>query len=245
MLESFVLLEIVGTCRPREVVDVFLIEMMRAATLGIIYYVALGPGRADDPVPRDGQPHVIGSEVRKEFGRQMKLVTIPAAVFQDADFREPLGDEVVIRNGTRARERSWHVRRPLNVEIDRLARTYRFRQREFRHGLVLGIPVVRSDEAKARRDLLCRAATGWDELRRVDHDRRPFGGIAGPSGQTGERTLAHPRGTLVAPGVVIEMELDRSRWMGREVTPRDPLVALDRARRIIQPCRDRVVGVAR
>src|SRR3954453_16361888 len=137
MLESFVLLEIVGTCRPREVVDVFLIEMMRAATLGVIYSVALGPGRADDPVARHGQPHVIDSEVRKKFGRRMKLVTIPAAVFQNADLREPLGDEVIIRNGTRACERSWHLRRPLNVEIDRLAGTYRFREREFRHGLVL------------------------------------------------------------------------------------------------------------
>ena len=78
----------------------------------------------------------------------MKLVTVPAGVFQHPQFREPLGDEVVVANHSGPCEGSGHPRGPLNLELNRIAGTNRSRERQFCHCPVVGITIVRRNEAE-------------------------------------------------------------------------------------------------
>ena len=68
MLEAFAPFEIVWTGSPREIVNVFLIEVMGAAAVHPVSDILLDTGGSDDPVARDGEAHVVDTEVGEEFG---------------------------------------------------------------------------------------------------------------------------------------------------------------------------------
>src|SRR3972149_10050104 len=129
----------------------------------------------------------------------MKLVAVPAGVFQHADLREPLRDEVVVADASRARERAWHARRPAKLDVDGLARPDGLVERNAQHRLVEGGPVVRRDErGPIDAVLLADADQGHVDAAEV---------LEGPAGQRAVAPallLAHPGRVAVAPGVPVE-----------------------------------------
>src|SRR3954471_13582288 len=109
MLEYGPSLDVVGAGRPREVMDIFLRIMVRGCAVGLVPAIALGSGRADGPSSRNGQAHVVGSEVGEELRRCVELMAVPSGVLEHADLGEPLRDKKEISNRASAGERSRHV----------------------------------------------------------------------------------------------------------------------------------------
>src|SRR3954453_16412218 len=136
MLERRMALDVVGTRRPGEVVNVFLDVMMRGRAVRLVAPVALNARRTHVPPSRDRKPRVIGSEVSEEFGGEVKLMAIPSAVLEYTDLRKPLSDKEEISDCAGAREGSRHVRRPCDLHVDGLARCDRAIQRHFRDGAI-------------------------------------------------------------------------------------------------------------
>ena len=202
------------------------------------------PVAPDDPALRHRQPDVVDAEVGEELGPGVELVRVPAGVLEHADFREPLGDKIEIADRAGARERSRHARRPGDLDVDRFARATGRRQRHLHHRPVVGIAVVRRDEAGLGDDV-SRDAAARDDPQAGDLDPAPVGLRPLRDVWIGPGALAHPRRPAVAPGVVVEVELQRARRRSRRVAPGEELVAGDRAACRIESRADGVVGVPR
>ena len=114
---------------------------------------AFGPRGADHPALRDRQPDVVAAEVGEELGRRMELMAVPAGVFEHADLGKPLRDEVEVADRAGARERARHARRPRDLDGDRFAGRDRAVERHLHHGPIVGVAVVRRDEARLRRQV--------------------------------------------------------------------------------------------
>ena len=79
--------------------------------------------RAHHEAPRQRQPHVVDAEVGEELRPRVERVGVPAPLPEDADLREPLGDEVVVVHPAGAPDAAvGHERLPLDPEARRLAR---------------------------------------------------------------------------------------------------------------------------
>jgi hypothetical protein len=173
----------------------------------------------------------------------VKLVRVPAAVFEHAQLREPLGDEVIVVDVTRAGERPGNFRRPLDLDLNRLVRLDLEGQVGCHHRPVIRIPVVRGNEPDRRHQI-----GGWrGSLARADRrDVHCPPCIASyDRGATREPAFAQPCGLRVAPGVPVKVKLQLAGGVRADVAPADGLASGERARDRIEPDVDVVIGVAR
>src|SRR5262245_38954692 len=84
------------TCRPREVVDVFAAIVMNGGAVGAVGDGDFAPGGSHDVAARNRQADVVDAVVGIELSAGMELVSIPSGVFEHANLREPLAEEVVV-----------------------------------------------------------------------------------------------------------------------------------------------------
>src|SRR6188508_1543619 len=174
VLERCMALDIVGTRRPGEVVDIVLVVMMGGRAVRLVPTIALDPRRADDPAPRQREPHVVGAKVGEEFRREMKLMAVPAGVLEHADLRKPLRDEEKVSDCAGPRERSRYVRRPCDLDVHCFTRTHCASQRNLRNGAIRGISVIWRDESKLVGQVTA-GAVGADDPKVRDVDPAPVG----------------------------------------------------------------------
>jgi hypothetical protein len=171
MLERPREIDVIRAGRPREVVDVLAVERVGAGAVRVAGPGSLAAGRAEHERLRHGHAHVVDAEVREELGGGVELMRVPAGFLQHAQFRKPLGDEVVVVDIARARKRPWHLRAPLDLDLDRVAGPDRLWQRHREHGAVLCVAVVWRDEPDPCRQIgrnpgpRCAAATCVDRGR--------------------------------------------------------------------------------
>jgi hypothetical protein len=104
VLETFPPLDVVGTRRPGEVVNVFLVIMMRAAAVGLVLHVLLKARCTHHPALRHRQANVVDAKVGVELGRPVELVAVPAPILQHPELWKPLRDEVEVSDHPGARK---------------------------------------------------------------------------------------------------------------------------------------------
>ena len=259
MLEARRSLQIVGAGRPREVVDVLLVVAMRRRVVGVVAAVAPDAGRADRPAAGNRQADVVDAVIGKEFGRGVKLVTVPALILQHAELRKPLGDEEEIPDRAGSCVRARDVSVPFQLDGDAAAGDNRLWQRDRHHRLIVPVAVVGGEKPLRRRDVDSFDSVSVVRRIRLEpgpgsrSDDRDGGDVDAaaillapvPVDRAAERGLAHPGGAIVAPRVPVEMDLqvvDRRRG---DVAPGDDFGSGDGPRRRIQAGVDRVAGVAR
>ena len=173
-------------------------------------------------------------------------MAVPAAGFEDADLREPVGDQVVVADGAGPRERARHTRYPLDLDVDRLTGSDRRRERHRHHRPVIRIAVVGGDEGCLRRQVDGEAVAGGQESDAGDVNPAPV--RLRPVVQReveAEDPLAHPGRAGVPPGVVVEMEPELGRRERRDVAPRKHLAAGQGPGGVVERDVDRVAGVPR
>src|SRR5262245_3758054 len=147
----------------------------------------------------------------------MELVGVPAGIFEDTDFREPLAEEVVAIDVTGACKWPWNLRVPFNIDVHRPIRWDRLRQRHRRNRPVRRIAVVWRDESKAR----CKVVAS------VQRDAKRFDVRPTPCIRPRRRAvsakaaLTQPGGLSVAPRVPVEVELQLAGRIGADVPPPD------------------------
>ena len=147
MLESRAMLDEVGAGRPREVVDVLLIEMVDLIPL-IGGDLPLDAGGAHRPARRHRQPDIVDAKVGEELRRVVELMAVPAAILEHADLRKPLGDEEVVVDDAGSREGPRHVRRPRDLDLDAAARRDRRVERDVGNRPIVRVAVVGRDVAQ-------------------------------------------------------------------------------------------------
>ena len=243
MLESCVSLDVIGARRPREIVDILLVVLVRRRALGIVLARPFDPGRADNPSLRHGERDVIHAVVGEEFGGRVELMTVPALVLEHAQLREPLSDEEIIADHAGASDRPRHVGRPGELNRCGGAGRNRLGERDRHDGLIVGIAIVRRDDVHGPGEIRTR---GRGEPERGDVDARTVLGRRrlGRAGAA-ECALAHEGGPIVLPGIPVQMQLEVDGRARRDISPRDHFRAGDGAGCRIQLRRNRVVRIAR
>jgi hypothetical protein len=97
--------------------DVFTVIVMNDRSVAAVGRRDLAPGGADDVAAGNRHADVVDAIVGIELRARMELVGVPSRIFEDADFREPLAEEVVVVDIAGARKRPWNLRAPLDVDF--------------------------------------------------------------------------------------------------------------------------------
>ena len=172
-------------------------------------------------------PDVVNAVVGEELGVGMELVRVPALLLEDAELREPLGDEEEVADGAGAGEGPRNVRGPANLGRGRASWRHRGWKRGGQDRAVRGIPVVRRNVMRGARHVGQRG-----RLRRpagclnVDVLQSPAG-VLRPRASTCERGCLQPGRAVVPPGVPVEVKPDREAGrvvVFRQVTTSRPVI---------------------
>jgi hypothetical protein len=98
--------------------------LMKAMGCGPVIIIGLSPalsGSADNKRGGESDADIVGPVIGKIFSRRMVLVAVPPTVLQNADFRKPLSDEIIILVDSCSGDGTWDFGFELDPELDCLA----------------------------------------------------------------------------------------------------------------------------
>ena len=193
MLEARAPLDVIRARRPGEIVDVFLVVMMRRGAVTLVARVALDAGGAHEPAGRHGEPDVVGAEVREELGGRVELVAVPAGILQHADLRKPLCHEVEITDGAGAREGPRHPGGPGDLDVERFPGRDGAIERHFQDRPVVRVAVVGRDKPHAGRDVPGGGAANEADAGHINPAPVRFRAVDERRIAAAEAPLPHPR----------------------------------------------------
>ncbi len=190
--EALAPLHVVRARGPGEVVNVFLVVTVRRRAVRVIDVLALLACRGQRPSSRHGHADVVDAVIGKKLGRSVKLMAIPlAVVLEHADLRKPLAEKKIMAHHTGAFDGARNLRRPGNIEGDRLVRL------RPRAGSVTAITVRSSSlpssgEMKRMDGVRSRPAVSPPVTLKLETSIAAISSASSPGDRTGRRPAAVP-----------------------------------------------------
>ena len=155
----------------------------------------------------------------------MKLVRVPALLFENRDLGKPLGDEKEIPTKSGTRERARDLRIPAQLDLGDAPGLDRLQKRYDHERPVFGVSVVGSVEPRPAGQVDTGNTHVGEELDRGNVRIAPItllGVVTIPATGT-EARLEEPRAFVVAPRVPIQMQAKLIGGDGLDVAPGDDL----------------------